>query len=317
MSARETAERAADWIQRKRFWDFSAEDQAALDAWLGETPANQIAYLRLEAAWDRTERLTALGRENFEPQERAPAHPFRKLIGIAAVLLAAVTIGAFSLRYAAAPRDRVYSTPIGGHKTVTFADGTRIELNTDTVLRTRMTTAQRTVWLEKGEAYFQVRHNSANPFVVYAGHHRVTDLGTKFLVRRDPGRLEVALIEGSVRFGAAANNAQSALLKPGDVATATPGTMFVGRESLKRLNNELSWRRGVLVFKHTTLAAAATEFNRYNRQQLIIADPAAAGLTIDGTFPVNNVGDFARLAEVVLGLKIENHGDEIVIRSAM
>jgi transmembrane sensor len=172
------------------------------------------------------------------------------------------------------------------------------------------------VWLERGEAYFQVKHNSENPFVVYAGHHRVTDLGTKFLVRRDPGRLEVALIEGSVRFGAAAGNAQSALLKPGDVATATTGTMFVAKESLKRLDNELSWRRGLLVFKHTTLAAAASEFNRYNRQQLIIADPAAASLTIDGTFPVNNVGDFAKLAEVVLGLKVEHHGGEIVIRSA-
>lgn len=316
MSARETAERAADWIQRKRFWNWSEDDQAALDAWLAQSSANSIAYLRLEAAWDRAERLAALGRENFESGENASARPFRKLIGIAAAFVAAAAIGAFALHDAASPPDRIFSTPIGGHKTVTFADGTRIELNTDTVIRARMTTAQRTVWLEKGEAYFQVKHNRDNPFVVYAGRHRVTDLGTKFLVRSDPGRLEVALLEGSVRFGAAASNAQSALLKPGDVATATTGTMFVAKEGLNKLANELSWRHGVLVFKHTTLAAAVTEFNRYNRQQLIVADPAAAALTIDGTFPVNDVGDFAKLAQAVLGLDVENHGDEIVIRSA-
>ena len=45
-------------------------------------------------------------------------------------------------------------------KLVSFADGTRIELNTDTVLRARMTTSERTVWLDQGEAYFQVKHDS-------------------------------------------------------------------------------------------------------------------------------------------------------------
>jgi len=315
MSAREIAERAADWIQRRGFWDWSPADQAELDAWLAQSPAHLVAFLRLEAAWSRTERMTALGRENFETKEKSAARPFRAVTGIAAAFVAAVAIGAFALHYAGKPRDRVFSTAVGGHKTIAFADGTRIELNTDTVLRARMTTQERTIWLEKGEAYFQVKHNPADPFVVYAGRHRVTDIGTKFLVRRDPGRLEVALLEGSVRFGAANGDVQSALLKPGDVATATTGTMFVANEGLRKLDNELSWRRGLLVFKHTTLAAAATEFNRYNRQQLIIADPAAAGLTIDGTFPVGNVGDFSRLAQMVLGLDVENHGDEIVIRS--
>ena len=78
----------------------------------------------------------------------------------------------------------MFSTEVGGHETVTFSDGTRIELNTNTVLRARMTTAQRTVWLDKGEAYFQVKHDPAHPLTVIAGH-RVTDLGTEFLVRDD------------------------------------------------------------------------------------------------------------------------------------
>ena len=35
-----------------------------------------------------------------------------------------------------------------------------------------------------------------------AGDHRVTDLGTKFVVRRDPRQLEVAVVQGRVRFDA-------------------------------------------------------------------------------------------------------------------
>ena len=50
-----------------------------------------------------------------------------------------------------------------------FADGSRIELNTNTVLRARMTTDQRIVWLEKGEAYFRIKHDSTHPFIVMVG----------------------------------------------------------------------------------------------------------------------------------------------------
>jgi len=313
LSAREIGERAADWIQRRQFWNWSEADQAELDAWLAQSPAHLVAYLRVEAAWGRTERLAALGASGSEAA--APKRgilPF--VIGMAAVIVVAVAGVAIS-RMALQPQDRLFSTPVGGHETVAFADGSKIELNTDTVLRTRMTTNQRTIWLERGEAYFQVKHDAAHPFIVFAGRHRVTDLGTKFLIRRDPGRLEVALLEGRVRFGAASEQSQSALMVPGDVATATTGTMFVTREDARDLANQLGWRHGVLVFRHTTLAAAATEFNRYNRRQLIIADPAAASITIDGTFPTGGVEDFSKLAQAVLGLHVESHGDEIVIRT--
>ena len=76
---------------------------------------------------------------------------------------------------------------------------------------------------------------------------------------------------------------------------------------------ELGWRKGLLVFRYTPLVEAAAEFNRYNSQKLVVADPAVARLTIYGTFPVNDVAAFARVARNALGLRVEYHGDEIVI----
>jgi transmembrane sensor len=190
-----------------------------------------------------------------------------------------------------------------------------VELNTNTVLRARMTTQERVVWLDKGEAFFQIKHDPAHPFVVMAGDHRVTDLGTQFMVRRDPGRMEVAVIQGRVTFDRpdAPTRSQVALLMPGDVATATAEGMRVTKAADKVLTNELAWRSGLLVFDKTTLADAAAQFNRYNRIKLVIADPAAALVTIDGTFKVHNIGDFTHLAQAVLGLRIAIHGDEVVI----
>ena len=58
--AREIAERAAEWIARRSFESWNAQDQAEFDAWLAQSLAHEIAFLRMEAGWSKTERLTAL-----------------------------------------------------------------------------------------------------------------------------------------------------------------------------------------------------------------------------------------------------------------
>jgi transmembrane sensor len=302
---------AADWLQRRHFWNWSAEDQAALDAWLDASMAHSLAYWRLEAAWDRTARLEALRSAEIAPPPRRGSAALK----IAAAIACVAVIGAAAAQYLLMPHDRIFTTPLGGREVISFADGTKIELNTDTVLRARMTTGQRTIWLEKGEVYFQVKHDGAHPFVVFVGDHRITDLGTKFLVRRDPGRLEVALMEGRVRFGAvdALPKSKSALLMPGDVVTATASTMFVTHKSAPSLTNQLGWQKGMLVFDNMTLADAANEFNRYNPRKLVIADPSVARLTIVGTFHTTDVKAFIDVAQDVFKLRVEPNGNEIVI----
>jgi transmembrane sensor len=301
---------AADWLQRRHFWNWNSEDQVALDAWLAQSLAHRLAYWRLEAAWGRTERLAALrsaAPESAAPTSRKRARSF--VVGIAVAVVAIAAIGLAGTAYLVSPRQAIYQTPVGGHQIVALADGSRIELNTDTVLRTGV----REATLVKGEAYFQIKHDAAHPFVVTAGAHRIVDLGTKFLVRRDAGRLEVALTEGSARIESAQGAQPPKLLAPGDVVVATATSLSMTRKASSDLTNALSWRHGLLVFKYTALGEAAGEFNRYNREKLVIADAAAARRTIYGTFEAGNVELFARVARDVLGLHVENRGGAIVI----
>ena len=301
---------AAAWVRRRHFWDWSDEAQAELDAWLAESISHRVAYWRMESGFARTEKLVALR----DPASEAPqtARRFPVLMGLAAAAALIAVMGAGATRMMLHPQDRIYSTPVGGHERIVFADGTKVELNTDTVIRARMTTDRRVVWLEKGEAYFQVKHDAAHPFTVMVGERRVTDLGTAFLVRRDEGRMELAVVQGRVRFDAGTAH-QAATLTPGDVVTASGNTVLESRKSDAALQSELGWRRGVLVFDNTTLAVAAEEFNRYNRQKIVITDPAAARLAMVGTFPIHDVSAFTDAAEDIFKLRIENQGSEIVI----
>ena len=213
---------------------------------------------------------------------------------IAAAFAVVSVIGA-AAAYLAIPRDRSFATPVGGHEVVTFADGSRIELNTDTAIRARMTTDQRIVWLDKGEAYFQVKHDALHPFVVMIGNRRVTDIGTKFSIRRDgAGKWRVAVTQGRVTFDAPGVDSQVALLMPGDVATLRASAVSISHEPRQALTDSLQWRHGMLVFRHATLADAAAEFNRYNREKLVIANPQVAGLTVVGTFRADQCRSFYR-----------------------
>src|SRR6185312_10798818 len=167
-----------------------------------------------------------------------------------------------------------------------LADGTQIELNTATKVRTSQSGNTRTVWLDEGEAYFQVKHDASRPFIVYAAGHSLTDIGTRFLVKSAAKRVQVTLIDGEVRFepSGAGVHEHSALMTAGDVVIATADSMSVVRQPVSKLETQLGWRRGMLVFKHTTLGEAVEQFNRYNAHKINIVDPQVASLTIDGTF---------------------------------
>ncbi len=305
--------RAAQFLERRNFARWAADDESALEAWLAQSPAHRVAYVRLKTAWERAGRIAALA--PAEPPAKAARALTPLLLRIAAVVAVVAVIAGGALAYLARPGERTYSTGLGGREIVKFADGSRIELNTNTQLRARMTTNERVVWLDRGEAYFEIRHDSAHPFVVMVGKHRVTDLGTKFRVRRDPGRLQVSVVQGRVTFDTPDAGRLSPLevLTPGDVAVATARSVRVTKETAQDLTDQLSWRQGVLVFDHTTLAQAAAEFNRYNREKLVVADEAIAERTIGGTFPTDNLEAFIGVTQDLLGLHVKRRGHDIII----
>jgi transmembrane sensor len=304
---------ASQWvIARREHGDWSEESQKALDAWLRQSPAHLVAFLRIDSAWKKANRLAAL-------KPAARTHVWERMrpmmLRFAAALTAIAIVGLVGKSVIPQTSDeKVYSTSSGDRATISLKDGSRIELNVDTTVRLANDGAERRVWLDKGEAYFSVKHDVTRPFVVMVNGHRIVDVGTKFLVRRSDASVRVALMEGSIRFDPREDRAQSgATLKPGDVLVASADKIALTREPVTRLANEISWRNDLVVFEHTTLAEAVAEINRYGRKKLVVADPQTGARKISGAFPASNSELFARVARTALDLKIEERGDTIVI----
>lgn len=300
---------ALDWLIKKDSGAWSSEDEVAFQNWLSGSWSNTVTYWRVEAAWNRAGRLSALRHVN-SPAPSATNSMRRTGLKVAAVLAIAVAAGA-AIFLRPTSTGRVYATELGGHETLALADGTKIELNTDTSVRVSLDRDRRSVQIEKGEAFFDVKHDASRPFTVTAGNARIVDLGTQFAVRRDNGRLRVTLVEGRAELSVADSRPQQLL--PGDVAFATANAVSIKRKTVYSLDKELSWRRGVLIFDNTTLADAAAQFNRYNRTKLVLANDAVAHVTVGGTFAINDVTAFARVAKGVLGLRVENKDGAILV----
>ncbi len=311
LSATEVEERAADWLmerQDQRNW--TEDNQRSFDAWLVESLAHQVAFFRLEAALGRTERLRAL-RPSLRRQNTVWPVILRTAVAFSVIVIAGIAGAEYLLQ----PGTSTYRTPIGDREILSLGDGSQIELNTDTLLRVAQDAKQRRAWLDKGEAYFQIKHDIRRPFVVEAGQNRVTDLGTKFVMRRFSDRLEVTLVEGSARLNSSENSARrsSAVLKPGDVATVRAGSISVVNKSEQTVADKLGWRRGILTFRYATLAQAAEEFNRYNRTQIVVSDPRIAQVTIYGAFAANDTAAFADVAQAYFKLHVESRDGRIVL----
>lgn len=309
---------AADWLARKDGDRWTHEQQQALDEWLAASTLHRVAYLRLDSAWKRADRLRALQAAE-RPQPVVPkvpaallARPWmrRSLGGLAVALMAWVLVGDFNL---AKPDTERHATAVGKREAVALADGSRLTLNTATQVRTAVTTQERKVWLDQGEAFFDIAHDASRPFVVIVGTQRVTVLGTKFSLRRDGERLQVAVLEGRVKVQS--DSAEAAVLTRDDAAVADARNLLVTKKTPQQLQASLSWLQGKLIFDQISLAEAAQQFNRYSHRQLVIADPAAAQIRIGGSFDAGNVEAFARLLHVGFGLEVQQQGDEIRISS--
>lgn len=296
---------AAVWVGREEASDFSAADRERLHAWLDEDVAHRVAWLRLRSVWKRADRLASV---------RAATPPARRRRG-AIRWAAAAAMGLVALLGNAVWHDggTRYRTDIGDRRAVALVDGSSLELNTRTVVRTQVDHQTRTVWLERGEAFFDVKPDPLHPFVIHAGDHRVVVLGTKFSVRRDRDRFEVAVLEGSVRVESARQDPARppVVVNGGALLIGKPAGTVVAVNARAKVQRALSWRHGILVFDQSTLAEAAAQFNRHNRRQLVLADAATAQIRIGGSFDATSVEAFARLLDTGFNLRVESRGGEI------
>jgi transmembrane sensor len=306
-TASEVEAQAAGWLIRLDATGMAEDALPGFKGWCEADPRHRVAYLRLRTAWQKADSLARSSQLLGLSMPSVAAKPNRRAwqrpVGLAAAIL--ILVGAVGWSLATRSNWQVYSTGVGGFERAVLADGSIVELNTDTEIRIRMSRAARQVVLARGQANFKVAHDVRRPFDVLARTTTIRAVGTQFSVTlRAHEQVEVLVTEGRVSI--ASKDFQSTpTLSAGEAAIVKPSHATLESAAVKPgdISRRLSWTEGRLTFDGETLAQAVAEFNRYNRRQITITDPAIANLRVGGSFEATDPQSFVNALEQSFGVR--------------
>lgn len=161
-------------------------------------------------------------------------------------------------------RDKFNSliVPYGKRTTLTLADGSKVWLNSGSVLEfpTQFSGKKREIRLTSGEMYVEVVHDKEKPFYVQTGDFNVRVYGTKFNISNYSGSPQsVVLVEGSVSLQSKGHK-ELFITSSEKAVYSGSGTFDTQKVDVSQF---ISWKDGYLSFDKTPMTEVLQQIGRY------------------------------------------------------
>ncbi|MGY0560298.1 FecR family protein [Luteimonas sp. A277] len=322
MDIRETAtsidQSAAAWAARLDRAPLDAEEEMELCSWLEADIRRQGALVRAQALMVQCRQV--------EPELEAPAclqllpapsrHPLRRRSGwmrLVPAVAASVLVAAFVVFLVDVPQ--AYATVKGETRTLPFADGSTVTLDTDTRIKVYDDGAR--IRLLQGNIFIQTLPNGTDPVIIEVSGKRLQATQAGFSVSKLDGLPEQVTVKtGEVEFLGATDVPRALVSSSQRLVLPAPGREALQSSQLSsdEIERQLAWRGGHVAFHGETLADAVKVFARYSDTQVLIPDPSLANRQVIGWYAANNPKGFARATATLLDARVEHSEDRVVIR---
>jgi len=193
--------------------ELTSEDKLQLEAWLAISAANRAQFERLEQVWkegvadyprylevDETRAWSEVQARldpGAAPRVGVVARMGRWRWSVAAAVLLLVVGGVEIWQRAPNGEGARYETAAGEQRSITLADGTKVEMEPQTKILVRGT---RLVLLLNGKAGFDVTHHKDKPFEVVMDGASIRDIGTNFVAFHTTDSIGAEVTDGKVAF---------------------------------------------------------------------------------------------------------------------
>lgn len=333
----EVTEAAGDWVDRLS-GDASAQDRRAFADWLLRSPVHVEEFLRIRAL--RAELKDALqpdwvagalaeadvhvvetpGAAARRQRARGRPAPRRWLAVAASIATASLLAWVAWLALWETPNDpATVATVVGEQRFMVLSDGSTVTINTDSLVEIRISTTTREIVLQRGEVLLNVAEDPGRPFRVTSRDVTVEAVGTRFSVYRRAEDTLVAVVEGRVAINW---RPFSESVRPAPPDASIGQSFELGAGQQVALGNVqtfaptpvdpakvTAWTKQRVVFENEPLEAVVAEFNRYNRTNLRLGDPALAKRRITGSFDVNDLDHFIDVLDGLEPIRVEMADD--------
>ncbi|WP_162343685.1 FecR family protein [Cyclobacterium salsum] len=169
-------------------------------------------------------------------------------------------------------------------------DDSKVWVNANSKIRfpEKFDRESREVFLE-GEAFFEVIHDTTRPFRVHAGELTTEVLGTKFNVKSQGEKTDVALLEGKVRVKINTEKEEVLVLDPGQLAAyrqENPEKLHLATfESL----DPFLWKDGLIHFRNENIKNVLESLENWYGVSIETRGNLDLNRTVSGTFANDNL----------------------------
>lgn len=292
---------ATQWLCALQSDDLSSAQKQRFLVWLNKSAAHQQAYIRAEKVWEQADALAAV-QHKITGKQRSfllpRLHFTPQYIGMA--VSASCVVVAFSFFLTSKTNDDVdshitatYATSIGEQVAVTLPDDSILTLNTDSEVHVSFNRVERVVYLDKGEALFDVRSDKQRPFDVVTRSGIVRVKGTVFSVFDDGANTLVTVVEGQVGLDKK-NLAENTFGQQRDTSFFADITLSANEQLPIELAEDvndpqsvsakslISWTNKKLIYNEHDLETVLSDINRYYDIKFIMGDHAIARRKVVG-----------------------------------
>lgn len=296
---------AADWFARLHAPDGeTARDE--FRSWYERDPAHSEAFDRIERHWQASRLLAPRANRGLAASALAGKGPARPRYAIAAAVAGTVAVSSILAVSSFPPfveagraQDIIFETGIGEIRHVALGDGSRLTLDTQSRVEVHLDSGERVLKLERGRIRVDARPD-ARPLILVAGQ-RVEILEAETLdAMVENGRLDIAAVEGRLRFRQAGGAAR--LIEPGSRIGLTPGRADDGPSPIVPVDS--GWTSGILDFESVPMGQAVERANRYSAAKLVVADPGLAAERVTGRFRAGDVEGLANSLAAAFNLEV-------------
>ncbi len=196
-------------------------------------------------------------------------------------------------------------------KNISLPDGSKLTLNKNSTITFEQNSfsKKRTIKL-KGEAFFNVKHDSLSPFIVEMGKLIIEDIGTAFNVNQKTDFIIVSVTEGKVELSS--SNKNSVLLSEGEEVAYNIKTNEI--ESPGAIGENLTaYKDKVFVFENAELGKIVDVLNGIYDTQLQLENDELKNCRITVSFNNEDINDIATIISETLGLTQKNSEGKIIL----
>ncbi|RML39087.1 PupR protein [Pseudomonas syringae pv. ribicola] len=290
---REVVRRAAQWLALLESGGASEEDHAMLQHWRDSSASNERAWQKAQQLQQRFFGLpTHLAMATLDRPDRARRTAIKRALG-AVTLVPAVWLLGRQLPLDVWCAD--LHTSIGEHTRVSLADGSTLQLNTDTAVNVDL--GARLITLVRGEISLKVPGRA--PLTIDGPYGRILVSQSEVCVRLNETECRVSVVSGAVRVQPSQGpeltlkaQQQISLQQSGAGPVSAFDALLPG------------WRDGVLTAQNQPLGDFLRELGRY-RPGLLRWEPALETLRVTGSFQIDNTDRVLSLLAASLPVEVQ------------